>query len=1051
MTTGGRSCKRCGKPVEPPTTGLFCAECRAGASSIKAPARAEGPPDVAASAPFVSAVALPSLVPSVRAPAPAPGSGAVESKIAAPTETLKRSEMQTEAAPVPAPEAPPAPPAAGEVAEQAAAAPIPEYPELAAISEVPRPRPAAPHPATNKSTPPSVAALRPASVLPAAMRDLLPGKIAGHEITGILGSGGMGKVFLAKEPVLGREVALKVLKPKDVHELLLMHRLLDEAVVTGRLGHPGIVPIYQVGKDPDFGLWYTMKVVEGKSLEDILNDLREEIPAAVERYTLPALLDIFKRTCEAIGFSHHHGVVHRDVKPANIMIGEFGEVVVMDWGLARMPDERAEHEMLAPASAALLAREPGGESQKRTAVRTIKGTPGYMSPEQANADPAGPASDVYALGSILYQMLTKRLPVDGRGVQEILAKTVAGQIIPPEKRAGVRGLPKALCQMAMKALSLKPEARFPTARELAHEVEAYLDGRVPWQPREDGWQSTGGAWDTQEGRLRSGPGVKSKAFHRGRLGGDVRFKATIVPSKDRTSLDTGVWLAVPSLSSPEGYLFRLLTGERGRVEFLRNGAIVARRLDIPLDAGLEHRAEIVREGPRLRLFIDDQLAIDHREVFPMRGDRLAVSTESSGVSLASVTVESHGPPLQLDFLALPDKVLSMGQMKEARMLYRDMAEAHADRSEGVIARFKAAQCSIEMGELPEAQADLKLLEGTGYEALGVLGQAKIRQKEGKGKEMWAVLLQGMEKHRGDPARLELRAMANGVLEQAERESPAAARDLYMQMLTVPGLMPHETAQVCADFLRMSAVAGPDKVRQEAMALLDAHKQRIELRMECHAALARLDLPKENAPAVRGHLEKTLGLTEGLNDDDRVRLVLWLTESLLGGGNIGEAEALLASVAASMEPKSLAAFRIRHWRTLLSCAQGNWSGAQKLLGADLSPGTTPHHYLGLLLATLTANSMLSTAKALGILHERSEKVADWKAPSEALAGKAPGAGFVRWLDRQPGELHAPLAVASAMILSARGDKPGAEAMRACAAADKIGKSLTDWMLRNKRWA
>ena len=1002
MDTGGRICKRCGKPVEPPTSGLFCTECRAAASTIKPPPRAAVPPEIPVTSSTGAGVALPSLVPSVRKPSVAPGVAAA--RVDAPTETSLRTRAREETAP-----------------------------------------PSSETPVSVEGSP------RPASVQPAAMKDLLPQTIAGHEITGILGSGGMGKVFLAKEPVLGREVALKVLKPKDARELLLMHRLLDEAVVTGRLGHPGIVPIYQVGKDPEFGLWYTMKVVEGKSLDDILNDLREELPAAVERYTLPALLDIFKRTCEAVAFAHHHGVVHRDLKPANIMIGEFGEVVLMDWGLARMPDENAEHEMLAPASAMLLANEAGVDSQKRTSVRTIKGTPGYMSPEQARADPAGPPSDVYALGAILYQILTKRLPVDGRGVQELLAKTVAGQIVPPEKRAGVRGLPKSLCQMAMKALSLDPAARFPTARDFAREVEAFLDGRVPWQIREEGWQSTGGAWDTQEGRLRSGPGVKSRAFHRGRLGGDVRFHATIVPSRDRSSLDTGIGLAIPSLSSPEGYLFRLVTGERARVEFLRNGALVARRLDIPLDAGIEHRVEIEREGPRLRLLVDGQLALEHREVFPMRGDRLAVSTESSGVSLAAVTVESHGPPLQLDFLALPDKVLSMGQLKEARLLYRDMAEAHADRSEGVIARFKAAQCSIEIGELPEAQADLKLLEGSGYEALGVLGQAKIRQKEGKGKEMWAVLLQGLEKYRGDPARLELRAMANGILEQAECESPAAARDLYMQMLTVPGLMPQETAQVCADFLRMSAAAGPDKVRQEALALLDAHKQRIELRMECHAALARLELPKESAPAARGHLEKTLGLSEGLNDDDRVRLVLWLTESLLGGTNIGEAEALLASVAASMDPLGHGGMRVRHWRALLSCAQGKWSDAQKLLGADTARIATAQHFLGALLSALAAGATTSISKSLATLSERAEKSGEWKAPADAITGRAPIAGLAPWLDRQPGELHAPLAVTSAMLLAARGEKAGSEAMRARAAAERIGKSLTDWMLRNKRWA
>ena len=788
------------------------------------------------------------------------------------------------------------------------------------------------------------------------MKDLLPATIGGHEITGILGSGGMGKVYLAKEPSLGREVALKVLK-RDIGELLPMQGLLNEAVVTGQLAHPGIVPIYQVGKDPEHGLWYTMKVVEGTSLADILADLRDEAPAAVERYTLPALLDIFRRTCDAVAFAHHHLIVNRDLKPSNIMIGEFGEVLVMDWGLARVVDKNLDSRRFESAGTSLLG-DAGKDILKGSEIRMIKGTPGYMSPEQALAKPAGPASDVYALGAILYQILTLRLPVDGRTVQELIQKTVAGQITPPDRRTGVRGVPKVLSQVAMKALSLAPEARFADAKELAREVEAYLDGRMPWQVREEGWQSVSGAWDTQQGKLRCGAGLKSKIFHKYRLGGDVKFHATLAATKDAAVTDAAIWLAVPTTSSPGGYMFHIVTGDPGRVEFHRNGALVARRVGVPLNPGIDHDLLVVREGPRVRFAVDGVTVLEHREVFPMRGDRVAVSSDATGVALAGVKLESHGPPLTLDFLALPDKVHSMGQVKDARALYREMAEAHSDRSEGVIARYKAAQCSIELGEIPEAQADLKLLAGSGYEALETLGQAKIRQKEGKGKEMWAVLLQGLEKHRGDPARLELRAMVNGILEQAERESPAAAKDLFTQLLTVPGLMPAETAQVAADYLRMWAAVGADKVRQEALALLDTHRQRVELRMQCHAALARLDLPKDAAPAARSQLEKSLGL-DTLTDDDRARVVLWLMESLVDAGNVTEAEALLASVAAALDPASAATHRIRQWRALLSCAQGHWSAAGKLLEArPLAPPGT-QRFLALLLA-LASNTSRSKA-------------------------------------------------------------------------------------------
>ncbi len=927
---------------------------------------------------------------------------------------------------------------------------VPSPPRTGALT--PPPRAAANTPTPRVASPASD--VRPveqkpqsAVVAPSGVRDMLPASIGGHAINGILGSGGMGKVYLAREPVLGREVALKVVK-RDPTDLSATQDLLAEALVTGRLSHAGIVPIHQVGRDPQHGLWYTMKVVDGISLADVLAGLREELPDIVERYTLPALLDIFRRTCDAVAFAHHNGVVNRDLKPSNVMIGAFGEVLVMDWGLARGIDAGEDRKRVMEAGAALMGGEAAAFPQQ-SLVPMIKGTPGYMSPEQAQAKPAGPASDVYALGAILYQILTLRLPVDGKTTPEIIQKTVAGAVIPPEKRSGARGLPKAMCQAAMKALSLDPASRHADARELAKEVEAYLDGRTAWQPREEGWHSVSGAWDTQQGRLRCGAGVKSKIFHKARLGGDLRLQATLSAGKDASPTDASLSFAVPGLTSTGGYMVRFVTGDPGRVEFHRNGAIVTRRLGLPLDPSLDHDVLLVREGPRVRLFLDGAPVLDHREFFPMRGDRLAVSSDATGVSLAAVRLESHGAPLHLDFMALPDKVHALGNLKEARLLYRELAETHGDRTEGIVARYKAAICSVDLGELGEAQADLKLLEGSGYEALGTLGLAKIRQKEGRPKEMWTVLLQGLEKHRGDPARIELRAAISGVLEQKEKESPPAAREMYAQLLTVPGLMPQETAQVTAEHLRLAAAAGPDTMRLEAMSLLEAHPARVELRMQCHLALARMKLPVEAAAPARALLEKTLDLRT-LTDDDRANAGLWLLESWVHADNMPRAQGSLASVAATLDPASPAALRVRFWRALLSCAQGNWADAGKLLETRPVPPPGPSRFLGLLLAANVVAAGTSSSRALAMLGEAAQPVADWKAPAEALLGRQPVAGFLSWLNRQPADLQPALALAAAMFTAARGDKDATDALRFRAGLSKTSRRLSEWMQQAKRW-
>ncbi|MCE9582791.1 MAG: protein kinase [Planctomycetes bacterium] len=824
--------------------------------------------------------------------------------------------------------------------------------------------------------------------------EMLPASIGGHEITGILGSGGMGRVYLAKEPVLGREVALKVLK-RGTLDVQAAEALLEEAVITGALAHPGIAPVYHVGKDEKFGLWYTMKPVEGTLLADILTGLREEVPAMVERYTIPALLAIFKSTCDAVAFAHHRGMVHRDLKPANVIIGEFGEVMVLDWGLVRILDKEKAAAQIRAARAAVLGPSTGNVTLPPT--QSIVGTPGYMSPEQAKGQPAGPPSDVYALGAMLYQILTFRLPVDGRP-QEMILRTAAGQIVPLEKRPKGRNAPRALRQIVMKALSLEPVNRYPDARALVREIDGYLGGRTAWAAREEGWQSVGGAWELQGGKLRCGAGIKAKAFQKGRLGGDVRWSGELAPQPGGAPVDASLWLAAPAPPAVGGYQFRVLTGDGARVELLRNGALVSRRLDVRLDPGAPHALVVSREDQRLRLFIDGSCVIDHLEIFPMRGDRVAVSSDSTGLSIAGVSVESRGAPLHLDFLALPDKVFEMGNLKEARLLYRDMAESHPDRTEGMLARYKAALCSIELGEAPEAQADLKMLEGSGFEALRVLAGARHKQREGKGKEMWGLLVAGLA-NRADPARLELIAMINQVLEQAERESRAAARDLWIQLIGVEGLSPQETAHAATELLRIArAEGGEEAARKEALGLLDAHKKRVDLRMECHAALARSGPAKDGVAAVRAQLQRTFDLVDQVTPADQARLIAWMVESHVATADFAGAESFLNAATPSVEHPGEAGLRLRATRALLAAIQGRWPDARKALdahAADYAQGHTPFHFLSFLLAAVTTPEGPQPSR-LALLAPVMSRFPDWKPLAKALTGEVPAVALDTWI-------------------------------------------------------
>jgi serine/threonine protein kinase len=235
-----------------------------------------------------------------------------------------------------------------------------------------------------------------------------------YELLEPLGRGGMGTVWRARDRELEREVAVKVL---DAVHPEAARRMLQEARVVARLEHPGIVPVHDAGTLPDGGVWYAMRLVRGARLDAV----------AAEGRALPELLRVFERICDAVAFAHAHGVIHRDLKPENVMVGPFGEVLVMDWGVAKV--------------AGVDGEEAG----------TVLGTPGFMAPEQARGEVerVDERSDVYALGAILRGLLA------------------AGSTAPAAR---------PLAAVCRKALAADPAERYSSAAELAAEVARYLDG-----------------------------------------------------------------------------------------------------------------------------------------------------------------------------------------------------------------------------------------------------------------------------------------------------------------------------------------------------------------------------------------------------------------------------------------------------------------------------------------------------------------------------------------------------------------------------------------------
>jgi len=539
-----------------------------------------------------------------------------------------------------------------------------------------------------------------------------------YRVRSQIARGGMGIVYEAEDVNCRRAVAIKFLppeKPLPPEDLL---RFVEEAQITSQLEHPNIVPVHELAFDAKGDVFYVMKYVRGRTLTSVLQDLVVGDAATVEQFPLSRLLNIFQKVCDAVAFAHSRGVLHRDLKPDNVMISEYGEVQVMDWGLAKV----ATHaERVATAGGddgegdqgvTSIRNEDIGSNLKTLSGR-VMGSPGFLAPEQIlRMEHVTARADIYSLGAVLYSILALRPSVTGSDVKGMLTRIVRGDFVSPASLNEDTGtatskarpmfphcpdgrIPEALSDIAMKAMSLKPEQRYADVQELQADIENFQNGLV-WHvvAREDfsspadlaRWVVAGGKCEIRNGELRLRGGDPQLVYLRQEIPGDVRVEFTCRPDSAHVNDIGCVFAATPAHNAGDmlanGYTFKYGCYSNTLNLLLRADHRLWSESASPLARGESYRFVIERVGPRIRVEVNGKLACAVVDPEPLVGRHrtvIGLMGWMAETSFSQVRVLSLGTPWKSDILDLAERQLRSEHYITASDLFQEVLNGFPDR------------------------------------------------------------------------------------------------------------------------------------------------------------------------------------------------------------------------------------------------------------------------------------------------------------------------------------------------------------------------------------
>ncbi|KAF3362364.1 Serine/threonine-protein kinase PknD [Chlamydiales bacterium STE3] len=571
--------------------------------------------------------------------------------------------------------------------------------------------------------------------------------IGSYQIVNSIGKGGMGEVLLAYDTVCGRKIALKKIRKDLVSLGNIQNRFLKEARITCQLTHPAIIPIYSIHKDPDLA-YYTMPFVEGETLKQILRKTRiqEKKGERLDHVggSIPALIRIFITICQAVGYAHSKGVLHRDLKPENIIIGKYGEVMILDWGLAKLLQD--------------LSDSHGSEEELKasenwhhlTRIGKVVGTVSYMAPERGLGQPATIQTDIYALGVILYQMLTLRLPFRRGSLKEFREGMSKETLSDPVEIAPYRDVPKILATIATRCLAVNPSQRYHSADELIRDLENYIEGRTEWFQIAELDVNNKQDWEFQENILIAEHTAITRnteisewvslMISKASFAENIRIEAKVRLEKQCMGL--GFLLNVPEFSERrninDGYCLWIGSDQNKNTKLLKSSLEVLLAEEIFLQREEWYQVKIEKVDNTIRFYLNDILQFSYISRMPLVGTHVGLIARDADFELRDFFIYVGSQNITVNCLAVPDAFLAHKDYQTALSEYRRIGYAFPGRAEGREAILRAGITLLEQAkntanrpasnELLDASLnEFEKLHSTAGAPLEYLGKALVYQ------------------------------------------------------------------------------------------------------------------------------------------------------------------------------------------------------------------------------------------------------------------------------------------------------------------------------------